>query len=159
MIVPARTPDERATLIAYMASKIGSTPVELVGQMPFEIVAVKRNERPMGAVMYYNFRHGLIEMAWAGEAGWLTRGTLQAMFGYPFGQLGCRTVLGIVRRDNHKSRDMAIRIGCKEVGVIDEAFGEKLDGILYSMHRSWCRWVQEQPKARASRANGVHAHV
>jgi RimJ/RimL family protein N-acetyltransferase len=138
VIVPARTHDERATLVAYMASKLGSTPLEIVGNVPFEIVAVKRDDRPMGAIMYYNFRHNVIEMSWAGEPGWLTRGTIRDIFAYPFQQLGCRTVLGTVRRDNHKSRELAQRLGFKEVGVIEEAFGEGVDGVLYSMHRGRC---------------------
>ena len=60
---------ERATLVAYLASKMGTTPAALVGAMPFEVVAVKRDDKPMGAVLYTNLRPPSIEMACAGEPG------------------------------------------------------------------------------------------
>jgi hypothetical protein len=164
VILPARTPDDRAILVAYMASKLGQEPNELVGHMPFEIVAIQRNEKTKGAVLYYNYRFCTIEMAWAGEPGWLTPGVVREMFAYPFKQLGCRTVIGLIDRNNRKSREMALGLGCKEVGVIEEAFGERRDAILYSMHRESCPWMAPRPRPvrrlKAQRhANGAYAHA
>lgn len=141
MMTIARTQDERLTLLAYLASKIGSDPAALVGSMPFQIGAVRRAGRAMGAVLYTNKRGTTIEMTWAGEPGWVTRGALAAMFGYAFRDLDCLTVVGTIRCDNEKSRDMAERIGCMRVGLVPHAFGEGAHGYLYCMCRDRCEWT------------------
>ncbi len=148
MLKPARTLEERSVLAAYLASKIGMTPQALVGQMPFEAAAVLRCGRPMGAVLYSNFRGHSIEMVAAGEAGWLTRATIQAAFAYPFIQLGCWTVLTMVSRSNAASRELQRRLGFTELCAIRTGAGKSEDIILYGMTRDKCLWISpERPAA------------
>jgi RimJ/RimL family protein N-acetyltransferase len=141
MITPARTAAERMTLVAYMASKIGVTPAQMIGDVPFEVVGVHKGARLVGAVLYLNRRRHSIEMSWAGESGWLTPGDVRRIWSYPFRQLGCLTVMGTIHKDNAKSRALAERMGCDLIGIVPHAFGEGVDGALYCMRRENCRWL------------------
>ncbi len=155
MIHPAKTADERMVLIGYLASKLGIAPARLVGTMPFEIMAVTRQDQPVGAILYTNKRRHTVEMTWAGETGWLTRGVIRDMFSYPFEQLHCLTALGMVKASNWKSCELAERLGCRRVGAVPYAFGEDEDGILYAMRHDDCRWIKS-PHMSAQLMNGTH---
>lgn len=156
MIEPARTFDERATLVAYLASKMGTSPEGLVGQMPFEIVAVRRDGKPMGAVMYINYRQTSIEMACAGEPGWLTRGNLRDLFAYPFLQLKVWTALTLVARSNRIARAFNTKLGFVELCTIPSGRKES-DTILYGMTRNQCSWIGDVQHASPV-ANGAYVH-
>lgn len=160
MIESAATPEARATLVAYLASKLGVSPQALVGSMPFEIVAVKVGDKPLGAVLYTNMRDHSIEMSCAGEPGWLTRSNLRDLFAYPFKQLGMFTVLTMVTRHNKVARAFNEKLGFTELCVIP--CGDKsLDTILYGMTRNQCSWIEtdkhSQPLKLAA-SNGVQVH-
>lgn len=158
MIEPARTEDARATLVAYLASKVGVTPFDLVGHMPFEVVSVTRVGRPMGAIMYLNYRGTSIEMIGAGEPGWLTRGSLRAMFGYPFLQLKCWTVIVNVKRSNVKSRKLVQKLGFVELGVIESGPSKSDDVILYKMTRDRCIWLGGMENEHPAFKDGIAGH-
>ncbi len=141
MIVRSKTQDEKMALVAYLASKIGTTPAQLVGAMPFEVVAVTRAGKPVGAVLYTNKRRHSIEMVWAGEPGWLTRANLRDIFAYPFLTLDCLVAMGMIRAGNAKSIALAERMGCRLVGAVPHVFGPGEDGLLYSMQFDDCKWL------------------
>lgn len=163
MIVPTATDEERLTLIAYLSSKIGVTPGSLVGQMPFEIVAVTRLGKPVGAVLYVNYRGNSIEMACAGEAGWLTPGNLRSIFSYPFHQLNCNVVLSMVTRANEKARKFNRELGFRELCMIPSGTSKDGDTLLHMMTKAECKWLRQvrQPAAptpRHAEHNGEHAY-
>ena len=169
MIIPARTKEERRDLVVYLANKIGTTPTRLMGEVPFEVLGATRGNEIVGAIYYTNFRRSSIEMGWAGEKGWVTRAHLREIFGYPFNQLGCLRVWGLIHRHNKESRTLAEKLGCRVVGVADDEYGEGQDAIIYSMKRSACRWIEpaprivhaplDKPLLVAAPMEGVHAHV
>lgn len=143
MIVRAQTSEDRHTLLAYLASKVGSSPMALVGTMPFEILAATKGDRPVGVLLYTNLRSTSCEFSVAGEPGWVTKSTLREMFDYPFNQLGVYTILGLIRRGNTKSRKFGKDLGFVEKCVIE---GGKLpadDMILYAMTRPQCHWLEK----------------
>lgn len=142
MITIATSAAERMTLLAYMASKIGATPAQLIGDVPFDIAAVHRNGRPVGAVLYQNKRRHTIEMAWAGEPGWLTKGDIRKMWAHAFAHPGILTVIGTIREANGKSRALAERMGCELIGIVPHTYGQDENGLLYCMRREACRWVE-----------------
>lgn len=141
MLHPARSTEERAILVAYLAAKIGCTAQDLVGQMPFEVAKVTRGGFAAGVVLYTNYRRYSIEMMAAGEPGWITRGAIQAAFYYPFVQLGCWQVLANVRRANAASRELQRRLGFTELCVIETGGPRADDVVLYGMSRSKCLWL------------------
>lgn len=160
MILPARTPDDKIALLAYLANKIGTAPTALVAQMPFEICGVTIKGKPAGAVLYINYRHNSIEMACAGEGGWLTRGHLRDLFRYPFLQLKCWTVLTMVERGNAKAREFNRKLGFTEKCVLENGHHKLKDVILHSMTRDQCRWIGTATVANKSapQLNGAYAH-
>lgn len=147
MIAHAKTNDEKMALIAYLASKVGITPAEMIGSMPFDVAAVVRAGRPIGAVLYTNFRGNSIEMTWAGEAGWLTRENLRAIFNYPFEQLGCLVAFASVDLSNSKAIDLLEKLGCKRGAVIPHLYGRNKDGAFYCMAYDKCKWL-DRPTSR-----------
>jgi hypothetical protein len=154
MITAARTAAERMTLVAYMASKIGVTPAQMIGAVPFEVIGIHKGARPVGAVLYLNKRRHSIEMSWAGEPGWLTPGDVRRIWSYPFQQLGCLTVMGTINKENTKSRALAERMGCDLIGIVPHAFGEGVDGALYCMRRENCRWLNSGAEMKEVRHVG-----
>lgn len=58
---------------------------------------------------------GVIELSSAADSPkWLTRKSLQVMFGYPFDQLGCQLVVLRVSERNERMRSIAKRFGFAE---------------------------------------------
>lgn len=155
MIERAATPDARAALVAYLASKMGVTPLDLVGQMPFEVLAAKRDGKPMGAVLYTNNRNNALEMACAGEPGWLSRPNLRDLFAYPFTQLGVFTVLTQVRRSHREARAFNVKLGFTELCTIPTGIRDN-DTVLYGMTRDACRWIETA--GSKLRINGAAIH-
>lgn len=141
MMHRASTTEEKAFIVGYLAAKIGSTPQSLVGQMPFEAAIMSRAGRPMGAILYVNYRTHSVEMMAAGEPGWITRANIQAALHYPFCHLGCWTVITMVNRSNAESRELQRRLGFTELCVIETGMGKSNDTILYSMSRDKCLWL------------------
>ena len=146
MMRPAASVEERAVLLAYIAGKVGVMPANLIGTLPFQVASVIRDGRPMGAVLYTNFRQYSVEMIVAGEPGWITRAGIRAAFHYPFEVLGVWTVLAMTARNNAASRELQKRIGFTEQGVIPMSRVRSEDMILYSMTRDRCRWLAQHDR-------------
>lgn len=160
MIMEPQSVEEQWALVAYLASKMGTTPKALVGKSPFYIVGVQTGGTLQGAVLYHNYRDTTIEMSCAGEPGWLTRAHLKQLFGYVFDQLNCFSVITMVERRNKVARAFNIKLGFTEKCVIEHGISGK-DTVVHAMTRRECRWL-DQPK-RAAHANshtetGAHAH-
>lgn len=124
--------------------------------MPFEVAAVVNGGAVRGVVLYINYRGASIEMSCAGEVGWLTRRALAAFFSYPFVQLKCRRVTGIVHRKNKRARDLNERLGFRLEGVCKHGF-ETGDAIIYGMTRAECRWIKDYGQ-KGSKAAGPYAN-
>jgi hypothetical protein len=152
MIVPMKTPEEKNLLAGYLAHKMGISVPELVGTIPYEIVAVAKKGYPVGAVMFTNFRQMSIEMAAAGEPGWLTRATLRDLFRYPFVQLRCYTVITTVKRSNTVARKFNEKLGFITLGVIESGRGKGEDVIINTMTRPQCQWLTPADHAAVASA-------
>ena len=141
MIVRPESDADRKAIAAFIAKKIRLRPDDLVGSVPFEILAaVSGDGQFLGAVLYSNYRDCSIEMTSAGKPGWLTKGHLGGFFRYPFNQLGCRRVTGIVHRKNKHARKINERLGFKLEGVCRHGF-EDGDAMIYGMIKKDCRWI------------------
>lgn len=73
---------------------------------------------------------------------WMNREFLYRSFAYPFLQLGCRRITGLVRASNVVAQKFDEHIGFKREGLIREAFTDGEDAILYGMLRSECKWIR-----------------
>ena len=85
-----------------------------------------------------------ISMHVAAEPGrrWLNRDFLFRAFAYPFLQLNCNRVTGLVRVDNLDAQRFDEHLGFKREGVIRQGAEDKTDFILYGMLRDECRWLE-----------------
>lgn len=73
---------------------------------------------------------------------WLTYEFLNRVFTYPFIQLGCNRVTGMVRADNYKAQKLDEHLGFKREGLIRQATWDKQDMIVYGMLKDECRWIK-----------------
>lgn len=78
----------------------------------------------------------------ASKQGWLNRTFLRMVFGYPFIQLGCTRVTGLVRSDNPRAQHFDERLGFVREGVIRKGDDDGMDLILYGMLKDECRWIK-----------------
>lgn len=132
---------DRLAGLEYLAPKLGMTPADLVGSGPFELLIVRRAERIIGAIVYNNWRGRSIEAHWAGDRGWLTRGTLERMFRFPFEFLGVGRMVGAIPARNEHAAGIAERLGFVREGIAREAEDDGGDLILFGMLKRECRWL------------------
>lgn len=158
MILKAQNEDEKAVILAYVASKMGTTPKDVVGDMPYTAIATARGSRPTGGVIYTNYRGHSLEMSCAGEPGWLMPRDLGLLFGYAFVTLGCFTVITTVMRRNDRARRFNEKLGFEHLGVVESGQTKGDDTILYKMTRPKCRWIK-QPAANVIAFPKATAHA
>jgi RimJ/RimL family protein N-acetyltransferase len=99
---------------------------------------------PRGAVMMH--------VASDGSRRWMTHAYLAACFRYPFIQLDCRRITGLVRADNFAAQRFDEHLGFKREGVIRQGDNDGTDLILYGMLKSECRFLGEKHHAALLRA-------
>jgi len=73
---------------------------------------------------------------------WMTRDFLWRSFAYPFIQLGCNRVTGLVREDNFVAQKFDEHLGFKREGLLRRACTDGQNMILYGMLREECRWLE-----------------
>ncbi|MFZ9326480.1 MAG: GNAT family N-acetyltransferase [Polynucleobacter sp.] len=73
---------------------------------------------------------------------WMTREYLWACFAYPFLQLKCNRVTGLVRTDNIVAQKFDEHLGFKREGVLRRACSDGTDMIVYGMLRDECRFLE-----------------
>lgn len=141
MIVAPKTPEDEMACVRFIATKMREAPEDMVGDMPFSVLAsVSPTGDFLGAVLYTNYRDESIEMSCAGTPGWMTKGNLRGFFGFPFGDLMCRRITGIVHRKNKTARKINERLGFKLEGVCRHGFKDG-DAMIYGMIKKECRWI------------------
>ena len=85
-----------------------------------------------------------IMMHVAAEPGrrWLTRDFLYRCFAYPFIQLKCHRVGGLVREDNLDAQRFDEHLGFKKEGLVRRGADDGTNLILYGMLKEECRWLE-----------------
>src|SRR5688500_20014283 len=92
--------EEQDHIIKFVCDRIPGMgpPVNAVG------LGIVQDEQLIGGFVFSNFTGHNIEVSAAVDrASWVTRGTLDQMFGYPFRQLGCTRITAITREDNKRT--------------------------------------------------------
>lgn len=98
----------------------------------------------IAGVVFNWYTGASISMHVAAEPGrrWLNRDFLYRCFAYPFIQLNCNRVTGLVRVDNLDAQRFDEHLGFVKEGVIRQGADDKTDLILYGMLKSECRWLE-----------------
>jgi RimJ/RimL family protein N-acetyltransferase len=104
----------------------------------------------IAGVVYNQYNGPSICMHVAAEPGsrWMTRDFLFRAFAYPFIQLGCNRVTGLVRADNMEARRFDEHLGFKQEGIIRKGADDGTDMILYGMLKEECRWLELKDEIR-----------
>ena len=114
-----------------------------------QCIGLEKDGTLIAGVMYdyYNGASVYMHVA-AAVKHWLDREYLRVCFDYPFRQLGCKAVIGLVGEKNHKARRFDEHLGFKLTAAIPEGHP---DGslLIYAMRKSDCRWLKESKSGQA----------
>lgn len=72
---------------------------------------------------------------------WMTREYLYRCFAYPFIQLKCLRITGLVRVDNLEAQRFDEHLGFKREGLLRSACEDGTDMIVYGMLAHECRFI------------------
>lgn len=106
-------------------------------------IGLEEDGNLIAGVVYNMYTEASICMHVAAEPGkrWMTRDFLFRAFAYPFLQLKCNRVTGLVRVDNIEARRFDEHLGFVQEGVIRRGASDGTDMILYGMLKEECRWL------------------
>ena len=99
---------------------------------------------------YYNGASIYMHVA-AGIQNWLDREYLRVCFDYPFRQLDCNVVIGLVPENNYKARRFDEHLGFKLTATIPEGHPEGAL-FIYTMRKEQCRWIRNKDEQAQSPA-------
>ena len=72
---------------------------------------------------------------------WVTKEAMRRFFTYPFVQLNCSRVTGLVAANNHVARKFDEHIGFVYEGTLRKGMTDGTDMIVYGLLREDCRWI------------------
>lgn len=127
---------QRDLVAAFVASRIRDTYTS--PQRDFEAIGVVRDGKLIGGVVYSNYheiapsQHDIM-LTSAGDPGWLTRGAIKVLIGYPFEQLACIRLTSIISKANKPARELNERLGFKLEGKIRHGRGIGKDCLVYGL--------------------------
>ena len=109
-------------------------------------VALEEDGELIAGVAFENWTGSNIFMHVAVNAGVvLTRARIKVAFAYPFLQLKCRRITGLVRADNMKSQQFAEHLGFKQEGRLRHAANDGTDMLVFGLLREECKWLGVTP--------------
>lgn len=102
------------------------------------------DEKLIAGVVFNMYTKASICMHVAAEPGkrWMTKDFLWRSFAYPFVQLSCNRITGLVRVDNFESQRFVEHLGFKREGLIRRGCVDGTDMILYGILREECRFLR-----------------
>ena len=98
-------------------------------------LGVESNGELIAGVVFENYTGSSISIHVAALEGrhWLSREFLFRVFAYPFLQLECNRVTGLVRVDNAKAQKLDEHLGFVKEGVLRRGATDGTDYIIYGM--------------------------
>ncbi len=119
-------------------------PIFEFGSSPYTAIGLTNSAGMLLAgVVYQNYTKGDIHMHVAAREGkrWLSKAFLGEGFRYPFEQLKCRRVTGLVPAKNLEAQRFDEHLGFTQEGRIRRILPDGDDLIIYGMLREECRWL------------------
>lgn len=117
--------------------EFGSTPYTAIG-------LADRSGSLIAGCVYQNYTKTDIHMHAAALPGkrWLSKAYLGECFRYPFEQLGCARVTGLVPARNEVAQGFDEHLGFVLEGRVRRILPDGDDLIIYGMLREECRWLK-----------------
>lgn len=133
--------DQPERIMQFVAARVGEDCFR-----DYTALGLERDGELVAGVLFTNYTHAsiLMHVASDGSRHWITPAFLGAVFRYPFIQLGCRRVTGLVRADNFAAQRFDEHLGFRREGMMREGTTDGCDLILYGMLKSECRFLQER---------------
>lgn len=107
-----------------------------------QAVGILRDGVLVGGVVYqdYNGVSLRVHQASDGSRRWLSKKVLFLLFWYPFIQLGCRSIIGVIPESNLDARRSTEHAGFELQSIIPDTHP---DGGLcvYALRRENCKWL------------------
>lgn len=105
-------------------------------------LGLEKNGELVAGVLYDYHNGASVYMHVAGKGLWAIPDFLWICFDYPFNQLKCNVVIGLVSEKNMRARNFDEHLGFKLTARIPEGHP---DGnlLIYTMRRKDCRWLKE----------------
>jgi RimJ/RimL family protein N-acetyltransferase len=132
---------------------------ELTGEDEYrdcQAIGLEHNGRLVAGVVYqlYTGPGGsmLMHVASDGSRHWMTPAYVSACFRFPFVQMQCRRVTGLVRADNADAQRFDEHLGFKREGLLRQGCTDGIDMIIYGMLASECRFLEGKHHAALLRA-------
>ena len=109
-----------------------------------EAIGLEQDGELIAGVVFNWYTGPSLSMHVAAEPGrrWMTRDYLYRVFAYPFLQVGCKRVTGLVREDNLDAQRFDEHLGFKREGLIRQGASDGSNLILYGMLKDECRWLE-----------------
>ncbi len=109
----------------------------------------------IAGVIYNHYVNPNIMMHVAAIPGrrWLNREFLFACFDYPFNQLNCNRITGLVPKKNKDARRFDTHLGFEYEGNMRKALADD-DMLVYGMLKEKCKWL----KLKNTLGNGSNIH-
>lgn len=123
--------------------------VERIGNIPpFKDctgLALLDNMVLIAVVIYtdYNGKNCCIHVASDGSKRWMTKTFLRAAFVYPFVELNCTRITGLVAASNGQAISFDRHLGFKVEGRLRQAHVDGSDVIVFGMLRHECRFLKD----------------
>jgi RimJ/RimL family protein N-acetyltransferase len=130
---------EDQRVINWVESQIGEKyPEGTVG------IGLEQDGELIAGVVFDYYTGPSISMHVAAVPGkrWMTKDFLWRCFAYPFLQLQCNRITGLVRVDNLAAQKFDEHLGFKREGLLRKAAEDGTDYIVYGMLREECRWLE-----------------
>lgn len=115
-------------------------------------IGVERDGQIIAGVVYNDWNGVNANQHCAALPGsnWMSKALLWYAFDYPFNQLHCKRITGLVGEGNAAARRLNEHLGLVEETRLKDAHPTG-DVIVYRMTREMCRWLQlKRPKNESS---------
>lgn len=109
----------------------------------FSAIGLEKDGELVAGVVYENHNgpNVMMHVASDGSRQWMTPAYLSACFRYPFLQLQCTRVTGLVRADNVEAQKFDEALGFEREGKLREAASDGCDLYVYGMLKRDCRFL------------------
>jgi hypothetical protein len=108
-------------------------------------IGIERAGVVVAGVVYDRYTGNDICMHVAAKPGvlWARPEAMFRFFAYPFQQLGCTRVTGLVAADNLVSRKFNESVGFVYEGTLRQGLPDGTDLMVFGMLRDECRWIKQ----------------
>lgn len=133
--------EQRPEFLAWYRARTG-----YAVEGPCHTLAGLRGGRIVFVVVYSHFSARGCELSIATDMrrSWASRRVLRAILSVPFAQWGLGRVSFLVAADNVASLKMMRQLGAVVEGRLRHHFAEDVDGIVFGLLKTECRWLKRR---------------